>query len=333
MTFQAWRYFYAAGEGLENSMSLQKDDLSTSALSKPHPGLVLVEVLSMSLNPADYKIAESWVGRIVTPKPASPGFDFCGRLMDGTDRRVVGRLDWPKKNGTLSQYILVKPMDFVDLPSTIPVETAAAIPTAALTAYQSTYPHIATGDRVFINGGSGGVGLVAIQLAKLFGAYVITSCSNKNQALCSRMGADETIDYTSEDIVQSLCKRGPIDLAIDNVGDDPQLHRKSQQFLKPRTGTFVLIAAMDQDVRGVMSMLDSWLRPTWLGGAWPKWRYYLCKTNQEQLRRVLRWVEMGKVKVTIDSVFDFKDAPDAYRRLKTGRARGKIVVRGASCSS
>ena len=323
-SMRAWTYSSAAN-GLEKSLRLTFNNLPIKLLQPPKDKL-LVEVVSMALNPTDYKTAESpFMSRIPTSKPASPGYDFCGRVVHKDGKLVFGRLDWVCQHGALGQYVLTGQNDMVDLPTSLDVNDAAAVSTAALTAYQTVVPFVRKGDCVFINGGSGGVGTFSIQIAKLLGYYVLVSYSARNVGLYRGLGADETIDYTKVDLAAELSRRDGFDMVLDNVGDDKSFHRKPEAFLKP-VGIFVLVSAVDQDLSGVCSMLESWLRPTWLGGPRRRWKYKLCRNDRTQLQQISDWLAEGKLKVVVDEVFKFDDALEAIEKLKNGRARGKIVV-------
>jgi NADPH:quinone reductase-like Zn-dependent oxidoreductase len=336
---KAWQYTNARG-------CLEKNLHLTSAATLPRPPVpgsddVMIEVISMALNPADYELTElPLVTRLLVRKPASPGLDFCGRVVSCTDgssgssrfhaltpgELVFGRLDFPYQHGTLGQFIKAPRSGVVSLPAGVHVDQAAGISTAALTAYQSLVPYVKNGDRVFINGGSGGVGIFAIQIAKILGCHVVVSCSGANAQLCKDLGADEVIDYTISDISQTLKSRGQVfDLLVDNVSRPYDLYKASDHFLQGKT-PFIQVAAADDSLRAVWSMVPRWLLPRILGGGKHPWRLLMVQNSVEELARIGEWVREGKMKVILDSVFDFKDAPKAFERLRTHRARGKVVV-------
>jgi len=331
---KAWQYTNTRG-GLEKNLHLNH---ASPPPPPPAPGSqqVLIEVISMAVNPADYKIPElPLVGRLLIKKPASPGLDFCGRVVscaDDTDtlkpgELVFGRLDRPYQFGTLGQFITAPRSGIVPLPPGVDVDHAAAIGTAGLSAYQSIVPYVKGGDRIFINGGSGGVGIFAIQIAKILGCHVVVSCSSTNAQLCESLGADEVIDYRNLDVSQALKSRGQVfDLVVDNVSGPHDLYKASDHFLR-ENARFVQVGAADDSLWGIWTMLRSWLLPTFLGGGQHSWRFLQVKNSSDELAQIGQWVREGKIKVLHDSVFPFEDAPKAYKKLKTGRAKGKIVVR------
>jgi NADPH:quinone reductase-like Zn-dependent oxidoreductase len=337
-TMKAWQYSNNRG-GLHN---LRLNDKATPP-TPPKPGscLVLLEVISMALNPADWKLPELPIlPRFVIPKPASPGLDFCGRVISWSSdldkdpkyerlengQLVFGRLNWPYQYGTLAQFILCPRIGIAPLPPGIGIDHAAAIGVAAQTAYQSLAPYVKSGSRVFINGGSGGVGTFTIQIAKLLGCHVTVSCSGRNAELCGSLGADEVVDYTKGSLAEMLTAKGQaFDLLVDNVGKQLDLYKASDAFLAPGA-PFVQVAASDDSLRAVLEMARRWLVPSFLGGGRHPWRLLMVKDNVEELVKIGQWVNEGKVKVVLDEVFKFEDAPNAYKKLRTGRARGKIVV-------
>lgn len=328
-TMRAWQYSSAV-PNLETSLHLN-DRATPPPAPAPSSKELLVEVLAMSLNPADYSIAETaMLSYIITPKPASPGLDFCGRvaatpnpalqsgLMIGD--LVVGRLDWIYQHGTLAQYTLAHESGVARLPNGVSVNDAAAIGTGALTAYQSLVPWVKKGDKIFVNGGSGGVGTFTIQIAKLLGCYVVVSCSGANTQLCLDLGADEVIDYKVVDVQTRLISGGKVfDHVVDNVGSGKStLYRQSRRYLKPGA-KYAIVGAQLSD------MLFDAVVPACLQG---RWRLIQCKNDHAQLVEVAEWVARGRIKVVVDSVWEFDQAKEAYARLKTGRCRGNVVVMG-----
>lgn len=222
---KAWQFSATSG-GLEKHLTLN-NAAKPPPSSKLSSEQLLVEVISASLNPVDYKFPEiPIVGGFVVSKPASPAIDYCGRVVTAGSsvdvkpgQLVFGRLDMPTKFGTLGQYIIAPKAGAAPLPDGIDLDQAAAIGTAGLTAYQCIIPNAKQDDRIFINGGSGGVGTFGIQFAKAIGCHVTTTCSTPNVQLCKDLGADEVIDYKTTDITQALKAKGAaFSLAVDNVG-------------------------------------------------------------------------------------------------------------------
>ena len=235
---KAWHFSSTSG-GMEANMKINPQ--ATPPPAKLAPDRVFVEVISTSLNPVDYKLAElPLVGRLAISKPASPGSDYCGKVLStGSSvevqpgQLVFGRLDSPTQFGSLAECMVVKRAAAVPLPDGIDPDHAAAVGTAGLTAYQSIIPFAKAGDQVFINGGSGGTGTFGIQFAKAIGCHVTTTCSSPNIQFCKDLGADEVIDYRSTEVIKELEAKGQVfSLFVDNVGTSDALYTRSHIFLK-----------------------------------------------------------------------------------------------------
>lgn len=169
--------------------------------------------------------------------------------------------------------------------------------------------------------------MFTIQIAKVLGCHVSVSCSGANVELCKSLGADDAIDYTKGSLAESVKASGQVfDLVVDNVGRPLDLYKASDEFLAAG-GRYVQVAAADETLGDVLNMVSRWLLPEFLGGGRHPWKILLVKNSVEELVRIGQWVKEGKIKVVLDSVFDFKDAAKAYQKLRTKRAKGKIVVR------
>ena len=311
------------------------------------PEQVLVHVHYSSLNPVDYKVPEfPLVGRFAISKPATPCVDFCGTVAAaGSGRKdlsegqwVFGMLDLPTY-GACAEYVVVKGKDScVALPEGVKPEDAATVGCAGLTAYQSLVPYIAEVEKkkkdgklkVFINGGSGGTGIFAIQIAKAQGLFVATTCSARNVELCSQLGADEVIDYTTQDVVAALEKimqtqNGPFDLVVDNVGGATPLYWQAHRYLAP-SGKFVAVGA-SPSLHGAVDMAKIFLLPSFLGGGKRKYVIFGAAANAEHYGILAKMLAEGKVRVVIEETYTLEDLGRAFERLRTGRVRGKLVVK------
>ncbi|GKU09503.1 zinc alcohol [Fusarium langsethiae] len=325
-TTQAWQYMDAR-KGLENSLSLNKSAAAPSAASL-RKGQILVKVIAAAVNPADYKLPEiGIISKLFIKKPATPGFDFCGRVVATHDSEqgfsegqlVYGALSPLSEHGTLSQLTIVPTSECVPLPDDIDPHEAAAMGTAGLTAYQALIAGNATqGSRVFINGGSGGTGTFGIQWAKALGSHVTTTCSTANVELCQRLGADVVIDYKKVDIISELEKNSEeFDIVVDNVGT-PGLYENSHRFVKP-DGVYL-------QVHFNMTALRRAIQPAWLGGGRRQHKIVGLKIKTDDLAQLGKWLREGKVKPVIET-WEWENVPKAYTKLKSGRTVGKIVVR------
>lgn len=340
-TTRAWIY-NGAGAGLEKALQL-KTDAAPPPKSLLGRESVLVRVSHMSLNPADYKLAElGLLARALVSPPASPGMDYSGTVVTvGSNvtaykagQHVFGRVE-PNKFGTLAEYIVVKDGEgLTPAPEGYGAEKMdqlACVGTGGLTALQSIEPYVSgEGEKIFINGGSGGTGTFGIQIAKALGLHVTVSCSGPNAELCRSLGADEVVDYKTQDISEVLKAKGKVfRLMVDNVGYTPagqqDLYSAADEFLT-EDGHFVQVGG-GVSAEQVKSVLKRSLIPSFLGGGKRNYKMIMAKQSHEGLARIGDWMKEGKVKAVIDEEFAFENAPEAFAKLKTGRAKGKIVVR------
>jgi NADPH:quinone reductase-like Zn-dependent oxidoreductase len=202
---------------------------------------------------------------------------------------------------------------------------------AGLTAYQTIVPKVKKGDKVFINGGSGGTGVFGIQIAKAVGCHVTTTCSTANIELCKNLGADEVVDYRQESVIEALKARGyKFDHVVDNVGTDMNLYWHCHEYTKP--GAVYVMVAGAPTLGHAVDMLKVRTWPSFLGGGKRKLEGFLAKPVYEELEQIGAWMKEGKIKPIIDQKFSFEQAPEAFEKLKTGRAKGKVVVDVASKS-
>lgn len=337
---RAWTYSSASG-GLEKALQLQTET-SPPPMTLLGKDSVLVHVSHMTLNPADYKVSEmGLLSKLVIPVPASPGMDYSGTVAAvGSDvkayqpgQKVFGRVE-PIKNryGSLAEYIVVKDAEGI---AAAPegwddkMDQLACVGTCGLTALQSIQPYASSGDKVFINGGSGGTGTFSIQIAKALGLHVTVSCSGTNAELCRGLGADEVVDYREQNVSEVLKAKGKVfKLVVDNVGSTPP----GQEDLYLAANTFLVDDGQFIQVGGgvsasqIKSVVSRSFMPGFLGGGKRKFAMVVTKQDHEGLARIGEWMKEGKIKGVIDEAFQYEDAPKAYAKLKTGRAKGKIVV-------
>ncbi|GKT40384.1 zinc-type alcohol dehydrogenase-like protein [Colletotrichum spaethianum] len=310
----------------------------TPAASSLKANQVLVQVVAAGINPADYKFPDlGIVAKAMVTFPKCPGMDYSGRAVAVgsaiTDIKagdlVLGRIDPLSAQGSLSEYIAAERDGVAAVPGAVDLEQAGAVGTAALTAYQTIVPYVKAGDKVFINGGSGGTGTYGIQIAKALGCHVTVSCSTAKADLCKSLGADEIVDYKTTDVVGALRAQGKVfALVVDNVGNSPpNLYKASDEFLVP-AGHFKFVGGAISFAQ-VKSLVPSMLLPGFLGGAKHKFEAFMTKNSHDDLSQIAAWMAEGKVKTVVDSTFEFEDVVKAYEKLKEGSAAGKIVVRVA----
>lgn len=329
---RVWKYSSATG-GLQKNLVLH----ASETLPKPGPDQHLIKVLAVGLNPVDFKPAEApFLGRFAVLKPATPGFDVAGRIVTPADGSSLepGQLVFgaastnPLAGGGLAEYVAAPAKTLVPIPPGVSPLVAAGAPVAAVTAHGSIIPYVRAGSRVFINGGSGGVGTYGIQIAKAVGAHVTVSCSTKNADLCRSLGADEVLDYTQRPLLEqlrSVADRGhPFDLVVDNVFSDPALYFQAHTYTSV-DAKFVEVAS-GPTLDFLRFALGALLWPAWFGGGRRKFVLGYADIKSEHLEQIGRWIADGEVKPVTDQIFAFEDTVEAFTRLKTGRATGKVIV-------
>lgn len=310
--------------------------------STTKPDQLQIRIHSVSLNPADYKVPEApFVSRFAAANPYIPAQDFSGvvtALGPSITDLAVGDSVFGSTcgdqmgKGTLAEYVVVKREMVAKIPNALKGkwDDMSGIGIAGLTALHAILPNVKEGDRVFVNGGSGGTGIFSIQIAKAVGCFVTTTCSTRNIELCQSLGADEVLDYTKVSIVDVMKGKGKgYKLVVDNVGAPAGLYRASNAFTMDSGAMFVQVgvSASLQQLRQVGGNL---LRPGFLGGGKAKYDLILAKVTKEtpgDLERIAKWMVEGKVRMVVDETFGFEEAAKGFEKLKTGRARGKVVVR------
>ncbi|CVL04910.1 related to zinc alcohol dehydrogenase [Fusarium mangiferae] len=318
--------------GIDKNLTLVADaKLPKNASSLPK-GQTLIKVAYASVNHLDYKIAEMPLTNFMFSKPATPGLDFSGTIVSTAlvgfqpGQKVFGRTELPI-GGTLAEYVVVGSKGMAGLPDGVELRDAACVGICGTTALQCMSPFVKAGDRVLINGGSGGVGVFAMQVAKALGcSHVTVTCSASNADFCRSLSADETIDYKSEDPIEVLKKKeDKFDLVLDTIFNDPNLYWQSHQYLKPE-GQYVCVG-LPPRFQTFKSLLAINLLPRWLGGGKRKFKYHSVTANGKDFGQFADWMREGKVRAVIEEEFGLEDAGRAYARLKEGRTKGKLVVR------
>src|SRR5256886_5224247 len=311
------------------------ENLQLRELEKPSPNdnEVLVRVRAASINPVDgHLIRGSWMMRPMSglrkPKNTRFGTDFAGTIEavgnDVTNFKSGDEV-FGAKNGAVADYICVKAdRAIVIKPGNITFEQAGSVGVAAVTALQGLRDsgHIQAGQKVLINGASGGVGTFAVQIAKSYGADVTAVCSTRNADLVKSIGADRVIDYTKEDFTKSDQR---YDMIYDLVGNHSFSERR--KILTPN-GICVLAG-----IGGAGFHPESWGRI--LGNfknafqskfTSQKFVFYIAKLTKDDLNVLRDLMSAGKVSPVIDRTYKISDTQDAVRYLEEGHARGKVVI-------
>jgi NADPH:quinone reductase-like Zn-dependent oxidoreductase len=290
---------------------------------------ILVKVRAVSLNKADLYLLKGepfmlrFEAGLQKPRKTILGADISG-IVEALGKDVKGFKVGDEVFGDLSsngwgglaEYVSAKENVFVHRPSNMSHEEAAAVPMAAVTALQSLKKgNIKAGQKVLINGASGGVGTFALQIAKSFGTEVTAVCSTKNLDMVRGLGADHVIDYSKENFTKSGKQ---YDLILAANGYHPIADYK--RALNPN-GIYVCSGGTMKQI--FESML---LGSIMALGTEKKMGNLLAKPNQDDLTFVGSLMENGKVKSVIDKRYSFNQVPDAFRYLEAGHVQGKVVI-------
>ena len=311
----------------------------------PEPTLaeqdVLVQIHATSINPLDLKIRSGSLKRILPLRlPLVLGNDLAGVVTQVGAKvqgfkpgdEVYARTD-TRRIGTFAEFIAVAESNLALKPASLSMEEAASIPLVGLTAWQALVEkgQLRKGQKVFIHAGSGGVGTLAIQLAKHLGAYVATTTSSANVALVKSLGADLVIDYKKDDFAKTL---RDYDLVLHSLGDEElaqsvSVLRPGGQLITlsgPPDPAFARSAGMPKLLQLIVGLLSRKIRKL---VAQRQVRYaflFMCGSG-EQLARLAELIDSGVIRPVVDKVFPFEATDEALAYVDSGRAKGKVVVR------
>lgn len=285
---------------------------------------VLVRVRAAGLNAGDYfsMRGHPWVIRLELglrkPKNHIPGWDVAGHV-ETVGHKVTrfqpGDEVFAAIDGTCAEYACAGEGKFALKPVNLTLEQAAAVPTAALTALQALrdMAKVQPGQKVLINGASGGVGTFAVQIAKALGAEVTGVCSTRNVDLVRSIGADYVIDYTQEDFTQSGQR---YDLILDNVGNHSfAAYRHAlmpQGVIQPNTGH-----------AGMGYVLKAFVLSQFMH---QQGHPFVATPNHEDMVVLKEFIEAGQITPVIDRMYPLNKTPEALRYLEKCHAQGKVVI-------
>lgn len=255
-----------------------------------------------------------WLAR--GPLPRTPGYDVAGELLDPAPGLPVGTAVWgmiqSHTGGGCAEIARLHHNELAAQPPGLTAEEAAGLPLAGLTALQALRDELklSPGQRVLINGASGGVGTLAIQIARALGAEVIAVCSGRNRALVLELGAHKVVDYTVDDPSRL---RG-LDAVFDVYGNLGWT--KGRQMLH-RNGRFcTTVPRVGSIVRGALRRLGL-----------HRAALVVVQSRRKDLEQLGTWVANGKLTPVVDRVVSMDHSADGHRHLETRRARGKVIVR------
>ncbi|MEO0600591.1 MAG: NAD(P)-dependent alcohol dehydrogenase [Myxococcota bacterium] len=292
--------------------------LQVRAVPAPTPsrGTSRVRVEAVGLNPKDVLVRKGRMRWLVGGGlPRIPGYDVAGELIDPAPglpagASVFGMLQ-RHRGGACAELAVLRHDELAPRPASLDALQAASLPLAGLTALQALRDELAVqpGQQVLLNGASGGVGTLAVQITRALGAQPIAVCSGRNAELVRGLGAHEVIDYTHEDLT---ARRG-LDAVFDIYGN---LGWARARTMLRRDGRFCTTVPRPASIaRGVLRRLGV-----------HRAALVVVRSRRADLEQLAAWVEAGRLRPVVDRVVGFADSAAGHRHLETRRARGKVVV-------
>jgi NADPH:quinone reductase-like Zn-dependent oxidoreductase len=324
---------YGGAEVLELS-----DDLP---MPRVGPNGVLVEMRAASVNPVDWKLRQGLLHAVMPVVfPVIWGCDLSGVVKEvgpsvtlfKPGDEVYGMKDGyvaKTYRGTYAEYVVVPEKSLAAKPKALSHEQAAAVPLTALTAWQAmvNQGRLKPGQRVLIHAGAGGVGIMAIQIAKAFGAYVAATASARNQDLLRELGADLAIDYTREKVGKV---RPKFDLVLDGVGES--VWAESFRALKVGGRLVTLSPPIPEHPGGKLKFFAAAGRGVAFGVArgllgGKRLAVTRVKPRGGELEKISALIEAGKVRPVVEKIFALEQIAEAHRLSEAGHVRGKLAIR------
>ncbi|MFL6347524.1 MAG: NADP-dependent oxidoreductase [Nitrososphaeraceae archaeon] len=305
---------YGSSEVIEINQNTPEPSLSS--------GKVLVSVKAASVNPADWKIREGGLQQMIQLQfPSTMGMDFSGvikQVGEGVSNsefnqgdEVYGQAGVVNGgSGAFAEMALAKTESIANKPKRLSHAEAAALPLVGVSAWRALMENIglSNGQRILIHGGAGGIGSIAIQLAKHLGAYVATTVSTDDKQFVQELGADQVIDYKTQNFEDMLHDYNSV---FDTVGGET--YKRSFKVLKKGSG--IIVSMLEQpnlqlmDQHGVKAI------------------FQFTQADRERLTKVAKWVDENKdIRVNIDKTFSMDEAGEALDYQKDVHPRGKVVL-------
>lgn len=272
----------------------------------PRPGQVLVRVRAASVNPIDWKMRRGLMAKVFPIDfPRVLGRDCAGEMEGG----LVAGVSDPRTDGTHAEYALLPADQAAPVPDGLSPEEAASLCVTGISAYIALVEtaRVSGGHRVLVHAGAGGVGSLAIQIARQLGCEVFATASPPNHDYCRSLGAVAVIDYRADDFTTAM---PPCDVILDTIGGET--HRRSLKMLK--SGGMVVALAAEPIAKARQQRSD--VRDTMVN----------VRPTRERLQQLFQWATSGIIKPQVSQRFKPEDAGKAYAISESGHARGKMVI-------
>ena len=292
---------------------------NTSSPNNPSLGKVLVTIKAAGVNPSDWRFSEGFFQQIMPLQfPSTLGWDFSGvieKVGEGVSNvkpgdEVYGQAaEITGGSGAFAEQALATAESLSLKPSALSYQEAAGLPTVGVSAWQAIVETIGLkkDQKILIHGGAGGIGSIAIQLAKSLGAYVATTASPDDKQFVKDLGADEIIDYKTqafEDLLHDY------DAVLDTVGGET--YRKSFKVLKEGSG--IIVSKLEQPDQELMKTFGV------------RALFELTQVSTNRLRELTQWVNDNHIRVNVDKIFELKETAKALEYQKDAHPRGKVVI-------
>jgi NADPH:quinone reductase-like Zn-dependent oxidoreductase len=301
----------------------------------PGPGEILIRVGAAALNPLDWFLLNGrpYVARLsfglLRPKRQTPGADVAGVVVacgDEVTSLQLGAAVWGECAGSLAEYVATSEDHVVARPAALPVDEAAGLGIAGITALQALrdVAGLQAGQRIIVNGASGGVGTFAVQIAVSMGAHVTGVCSGRNTELVRSLGAHQVIDYEQADFLDPTTLPGGdrYDVVMDNVGN-----RSMRGLRDVLTADGVVVVVGGPKTRKFLGPVTTLIAAKLVGVvSSQRFESFMARVNHADLCALNDLVDAGALRTVIDRSYRLDESADAVRHLETGRTRGKVVV-------
>ena len=284
------------------------------------PEMILVEVKAASLNPFDYKVRRGYLkDSMPLTFPITIGGDYSGTVIEvgsnvtgyAVGDQLYGQASvFGGATGSIAEFLLAKPGSSAKMPSNLSFIESASLPLVGSSAIQALEDHIhlSQGQKILIHGGSGGIGTIAIQIAKYLGAYVITTSGTESLDTVKGLGADEVIDYKTQKFQEIV---HDVDAVFNATGQE-ESSNNSFQVLKKGGILVSMNSDFDKNIADKYGI-------NVIG--------QMSQVTTERLTKLTKYIEEGIVKPQVDKIFDFEKVTEAYEYLETGHPKGKVVIK------
>jgi alcohol dehydrogenase len=295
---------------------------NAAAPNDPSDEKVLVKVKAAGVNPIDWKIREGYMQQMIPLQfPSTLGMDFSGTIekvgagvsgFNVGDDEVYGQASVTRGgSGAFAEIALANADSIAHKPKSLNHQEAAGLPLVGVSAWQALVETIGLTDgqkKILIHGGAGGIGSIAIQLAKRLGAYVATTVSTNDKQFVKELGADEVIDYKTQTFEDLLPH--DYDAVFDTVGGET--YKRSFEVLKRGSG--MIVSMLEQPNQQLMEQFGV------------KAIFQFTQVNRERLTKLAQWVDQNNIRVNVDRTFPLEEAGKALDYQKDVHPRGKVVL-------